>query len=104
MYKVSPYGMKRSTSMIPPSSTRSLSENWYEYPSEPGTKPARREDVKGMLVKLTSTFQISESRSMTLSRKGTKSPFTRQLRGHKQKDSEVFRQRRKMTMQAIDIQ
>src|SRR5260370_7092082 len=35
---------------------RILSENWKESPSEPGTKPAGREDVKGMLVKLTTTF------------------------------------------------
>ena len=35
---------------------RILSDNWRESPFEPGTVPAGREDVKDMLVKLTTTF------------------------------------------------
>src|SRR5438132_12169490 len=33
-----------------------LSETWIESPSEPGVKPAGRDDVKTMLVRLTTTF------------------------------------------------
>ena len=81
-----------------------LSENWYESPSEPGAKPAGREDIKAMLVKLTTTFPDFRIEIDDIIQEGNKVVVRSTIRGTQAKEFKGFPSKnRKMTMQAIDI-
>ena len=81
-----------------------LSENWSESPTEPGTKPAGREDVKGMLVKLTTTFPDFRIKIEDIIQEGNKVVVRSTITGTQAKEFRGFPSKnRKMTMQAIDI-
>ena len=83
---------------------RILSENWKESPSEPGTKPAGREDVKGMLVKLTTTFPDFRITIDDIIQEGNKVVVRSTITGTQAKEFRGFASKgRRMTMQAIDI-
>ena len=100
---MSPSGMRHSTSTIPPSS-KILSENWTESPSEPGAKPVGREDVKGMLVRLTGTFPDFRIKIDDIIQEGNKVVVRSTITGTQAKEFRGFPSKnRKMTMQAIDI-
>ena len=81
-----------------------LSENWSESPTEPGTTPAGREDVKGMLVKLTTTFPDFRIKIEDIIQEGNKVVVRSTITGTQAKEFRGFPSKnRKMTMQAIDI-
>jgi steroid delta-isomerase-like uncharacterized protein len=81
-----------------------LSENWYESPTEPGTKPAGREDVKRMLVALTSTFPDFAIKIEDIIQEGNKVVVRATITGTQAKEFRGFASKnRKMIMQAIDI-
>jgi steroid delta-isomerase-like uncharacterized protein len=81
-----------------------LSESWRESPSEPGSKPAGREDVKQMLVRLTSTFPDFRIKIEDIIEEGNKVVVRSTITGTQAKEFRGFSSKnRKMSMQAIDI-
>ncbi|MGH8066616.1 MAG: ester cyclase [Candidatus Entotheonellia bacterium] len=81
-----------------------LHEDWQESPSEPGTRPAGREDVKRMLVKLTSTFPDFTIKIDDIIQEGNKVVVRSTITGTQATEFRGFPSKnRKMTMQAIDI-
>jgi steroid delta-isomerase-like uncharacterized protein len=83
---------------------RVLGDTWYESPSVPGARPAGREDVKAMLVRLTSTFPDFRIKIEDVIEEGNKVVVRSTITGTQAAEFKGFPSKnRKMNMQAIDI-
>jgi steroid delta-isomerase-like uncharacterized protein len=81
-----------------------LSEQWQESPTQAGIKPAGREDVKRMLVMLTTTFPDFRIEIEDIIQEGQKVVVRSTITGTQAKEFKGFPSKnRRIRMQAIDI-
>ena len=81
-----------------------LSKEWQEFPVAAGAKPAGFEDVKKMLVKLTTTFPDFRIKIEDTIQEGNKVVVRSTITGTQTQEFHMFPSKgRKMNIQAIDI-